>query len=146
MSQWVQMVTMTQTGMALTAAWPSDMASGGSLDPPVLAWSSKVSDAAGALTGSGYSGATDPHMVLIHSPGPDQTMAPVDSLDHPDQPGPSSKTALRYQNGHRLWPRPQTSTWTLAATWARNINTDPGVVLRSILGQVVFMASTQHGP
>lgn len=42
--------------------------------------------------------------------------------------------------GHRLWPRPRASMWPLVATWAMNINTDPGF-RRTMNPDMVFGSS-----
>lgn len=58
------------------------------------------------------------------SPSPNNTMAPYDWADNPDQCGPGGSTAFKHQYGYRLWPRPQVYMWPLVP-WAIDINTDP---------------------
>ncbi|KAL6044857.1 hypothetical protein STEG23_017028, partial [Scotinomys teguina] len=65
-------------------------------------------------------------MAFSSIPGLDDTMVPGDCRGHSDQNVPGSSTALGHQHDYRLWPKPQASMWPLVATWATDINTDPG--------------------
>lgn len=65
----------------------------------------------------------------------------------------------RLQKGHRLWPTPQASKWSLVAIWTTDFNTDPScdrtmdMVLENSLGLNATKASCGreghpdcHGP
>lgn len=87
-------------------------------------------------------------MALGSGPVPDGTMTTGESSGHLDQHDPGSGVALGCQQDHRLWFRPWTSTQTLAALQAMDINTDqsrdrtagPEMVLIGILDSDDTMA------
>ncbi|KAL6080255.1 hypothetical protein STEG23_010376 [Scotinomys teguina] len=59
------------------------------------------------------------------SSGPKDTLALGDNTCYSGRYGPSSSTALWYQEDHRWKPRSWASVWPLVATWATD-NTDSG--------------------
>ena len=65
-------------------------------------------------------------LALSSSSDLDNARAQGGTISHLDQHGSSDGTVLGYQQGHRLWARRWASVWPLVATWATNINTDPG--------------------
>lgn len=73
----------------------------------------------------GCSRAIDPDLTFNRNPVLDDTMAMGDCRGHLDQCGTNLAKPLD-QRGHRLCPKPQISVWSLVATWASDINTDPG--------------------
>lgn len=98
----------------------------------------------------GHCRATNPDTALTH---PDNTMA--QKTPWPQLVAQATQicmtlvaTFLRLQQSHRLHPRPQDSTWLLAATWTMEFNTDPScgrttdadIVLGSNPGLNVTMA------
>lgn len=74
-------------------------------------------------------------MALGSGPVPDDTVASGDSAGHLDRRGPGSGMALVCQQGHRLWPRPWTSTQPLVALQAMDVNTDPSWTWSSAAAQ-----------
>lgn len=63
-------------------------------------------------------------MALSSSPGLDNIRRPCDSTGHSDWRDSGGSMASGHQYDHGLWP--QMSVWPLIATWATDINIDPG--------------------
>lgn len=55
---------------------------------------------------------------LLEAAWAQATPRPQVAVGHPDWYGPSCSVVLRFQQGHRLSPRPWASVWSLLATWA----------------------------
>lgn len=73
---------------------------------------------------------SDTNMVLggwpdsWHQHGLDSTMRPCDNTGHSGWRGSGGSMAAGHQYDHRM--QPQMSVWPLMATWATDINIDPG--------------------